>query len=292
MQIFSDETDSRDVIKNLEKEYKKARAYVDQASRDFFKIAALIKDCFIERMAKIDYSDFGFGLKLYIGYEPFNNRLYYATQGFEQQGADQLRDSMLVIYKDVISELKRNRYTLEKGDKANSIDIFNKKDIRICSLRKVLDDFNDYTFYLDPIYEEVKDTTKADDRVIKQMLQICPKIEREIQIASATVMELFKETGVNRYSYPDEIADQIDMICEDANKYMEKLLDMSEKIKNDEVRQTIYSAIKEFCEGPVNRTLQTWAEESGWDNIVGDLEAWADGTLGSYLRHHDLSVFD
>lgn len=289
MEIFPS-TSSLQIPLALEKEYKKARVQVDNSSRDFFKVSGLVKDCFIDGVSDIELSELGFGAGISIECEWGN--LSYAVWGAEYI-EDVVKDLMVTVYKDVLGVLKRNQYTLEK-QATGSIDVFNKKGIKVAVLvKKIKKTSYSYSdgFLLTSVKQKSVDTTIADDKVIAQMWQLCKKAEKEIMQAADAVLELLEETGEDEFNCSESTADDIDTICAEANSYMKKLLSMCRKIKNDNVRKTVYYAIEDICEGPVRFTLQNWAGQTGWD-AIGGLEDWAEVTFGDYLKNHDLSVFN
>ena len=203
-------------------------------------------------------------------------------------------DAITRIEKDMVNSLKR-KFTVKYVNGGYYNVYKNKIQIATVQNEQVRISSNHIFAVWFPTEQEVEQESEqdkkviaADDRVIKQLWKICKQADKEMQQAADAVLELADETGED----PDyELRDDVETICWEANKRMKLLLDKSKKIKDEELRETVYSAIEELCEGPWETTLQNWAEQSGWD-AIGGLEDWAEVTFGDYLKHHDLSVFN
>ena len=212
---------------------------------------------------------------------------------------DAYNDALVYAQRDTLNTLKR-KFTVKYKD--GGFFVVFKNNVKIATIHTEniaiysVPSFKHESMVWFPTKQELEQESKqdkkvstADDRVIKQLWKICKQADKEMQQAADAVLELASETGEDPDSY--ELRDDVETICWEANKRMKLLLDKSKKIKDKELRETVYSTIEELCEGPWETTLQNWAEQSGWD-AIGGLEDWAEVTFGDYLKDHDLSVFN
>ena len=291
MQIYPS-TYSNKITVNLEKEYKKARVKIRNASRDFFKVSGLVKECFIEGVSKIKPSDDVLGTGLYIDTNYSDSMIYYSVLG-RPHTKDMLKDIMTEVYKNIVTTLKRNQYILEKTQTAGARDIFNKKGVKVGVLTRKSKKTSYYynsTFNLIREKQETVDTTTADDKVIKQMLTLCEKATSVILKVEDKALKL--ENAIEDEDFYDDDGDKLYRICLPANKYIKQLFTLCRKIKNPELKEAVLNCLDEFTYGADwDEVVQTWAKETGWDAISG-IDEWAEATFGEYLETHDIHVFD
>lgn len=288
MEIFPS-TYSKDVPKVLEKEYRKARIQVKNSSRDFFKVSGLVKECFIDGVSKIELSDLGFRSGMFIYYEWPD--MVYTVSGYEYI-EDVVKGIMAEVYKNIILALKRNQYTLEKTQTADTMNVLNKKGVKVGVLtRKIKKSSYSYSngFLLTPVKQEAKDTTVVDDKVIKQMLTLCEKGNRVFLNAADEALEL--QNAIEDGELFDD-GDELYEICLPANQYIKQLFILCRKIKNPELKEAVLNCLDDVTNGAEwDEVLQYWADETGWD-AVGGIDEWAEVTFGAYLKTHDIHVFD
>lgn len=87
--------------------------------------------------------------------------------------------------------------------------------------------------------------------------------------------------------------DRIYNVCLPANRYAKKLVDLANKIVDDDLREAVldFLANSGITEEDWDYTLQNSAGETGWDAVAG-MDEWGEVSFGQYLKNHDISAFD